>query len=168
MSDDLKDMMALRLARLSVVMGLDDEDELLLWRYIAGLVPGEKLDPEIMHVLSNLAEESPHLVTSYRWKASMPSRFYNDKQRKLSRVGFSLKSSDQVRLSTPMVVNDIEHFKDAIADKCRRNCFVEWFDRITACLREDGVNWEPPADRDVELELTVSSLELREHLRQFM
>jgi len=160
--------MALRLARLSTVMGLDDEDELLLWRYFAELQPGDKLEPEIRHVLTNLAEESPHLVISYKWKASMPSRFYNDKQRKLSRVGFSLKSSDQVKLNAPLVVNDIEHFKTTITERCRRQCFVEWFDRVTACLREDGVNWEPPGDRDVELELAVVALDLREHLRQFM
>lgn len=168
MKDDLKGMMALRLARLSLVMGLDDEDELLLWRYVAELQPGDKLAPEISHVLTNLAEESPHLVISYKWKASMPARFYNEKQRKLSRVGFSLKSSDQVKLPMPMVVNDIQHFKASISEKCRRSCFVEWFDRVTACLRDDGVNWEPPGDRDVELDLTVVSLELREHLRQFM
>ena len=160
--------MALRLARLSGVMGLDDEDELLLWRYLSELQAGDKLDPEIRHVLTNLAEESPHMVISYKWKASMPARFYNEKQRKLSRVGFSLRSSDQVKLPTPMVVNDIEHFKAAIEEKCRRGCFVDWFDRITACLRPDGVNWEPPCDRDVELDLTIVSIELREHLRQFM
>lgn len=167
MSDDLKAKMALRLARISLAMGLDDEDELLLWQYLGELKPGRKLEPEIRHVLNNLAEESPDLVISYKWKASMPSRFFNDKQKKLAKVGFGLRQSDEVKLGSPLVVNDISHFRSSIEDRCRRNCFVLWFDRITACLRPDGVNWEPPGDRDVELELTIDSIPLRDLLRQF-
>lgn len=160
--------MAVRLARLSEVMGLDDEDELMLWRYLAEMPQGMKVPSEIAIVLTNLAEESPHMVKAYQWTASMPTRFYTPKQKSLSRFGFHLRSSDQVTLSTPLVVNDLQHYRSVIDTKCRRACFQGWFNRITACLREDGVNWEPPTDRDVELELKVISLDLREHLRQFV
>lgn len=160
--------MAVRLAQLSTVMGLDDEDEMMLWRYLAELESGRSLDADIRNVLSNLAEESPSMVVSYQWKAAMPPRFYTDKQRTRSRLGLHLKSSDIVTLPTPVVINDLGKYRADLEHKLKRSCFQGWFDRVTACLRGDGVNWEPPTDQDVELDLTITSRDLREHLRQFM
>lgn len=168
MSDVLKKDMAVRLARLSSAMGLDDEDENLLWRYLGELKAGQKLEPEILHVLVNLAETQPVVVTSYKWEARMPMRFYNDKQRKLAKFGFHLRSKEEKKMATPVFVSDMANFRTNLEAFYRHQCFVEWFERITSCLRDDGVNWEPPTDNDVELELTIESVSLHDVLRQFM
>jgi hypothetical protein len=162
LKSSLETDLAVRIAKTSKALGLDDEEEMLLWRYLAKLGAGDNLDNDIGHVLANLAEETPFAIHGYSWSAKMPERFYKPWR------WFKLNSKGVVHLQPPEVVNDIAKFRQDLESRLQRECFVSWFDEVTACLREDGVNWEPPHERDVVIDLSIHSTSLRDSLRQFM
>lgn len=167
MSDDLTRDLAVRLATSAKFMGLDDSDEKLLWRYVAGLKDGVKPNQAIVDVLASQGEMSPVLVTSYTWVASIPERFYKKRQQKLARLGFPLREKRTVKLAGPQYVDDAAAYASDLEASIKRQCFLKWFPRLTSCLRPDGVNWEPPGDLDVELQIEVNSVPLQDKLRQF-
>lgn len=160
--------LAERIASISNAMGLDDKDEALLWRYLHELPPGVKPSANVLHVLSNLAETQPVIATAYKWRAEMPSRFYTDKQKMLSRFGFDLRANGEHKILGGVLVEDIDRFIAGLVDLHQAQCFKSWFNRVTACLREDGVNWEPPLSTDIIVEITVVSTSIEKKLRQFM
>lgn len=168
MSTDLRRDMALRLASISNAMGLDDQDEELLWRYVAELKPGQKLDSVIAGTLSNQAEMQPLLVTSCKWKASIPERFYKARQKKLAKLGFHLRSEGEIHLQQPAFVRDLDVHRADLEAAVRRACFEKWFYKIDACLRADGVNWEPVGEQDVVVEMKIITSSLTAKLSQLM
>jgi hypothetical protein len=167
-SDDLTRDLAVRLAITSKFMGLDDQDEKLLWRYVAGLKDGDKPDQAIVDVLVSQAEMSPIMVTGYTWVASMPERFYKKRQQRLARWGFPLRQKKTVRLDQPQYVTDAGAYTDSLDTSIKRQCFEQWFPHLTSCLRPDGLNWEPPGDLDVVLQLKINSVSLYDRLQQFV
>lgn len=168
MSTDLRRDMAVRLASISSAMGLDDQDEELLWRYVAELEPRQKLDPVIAGLLTNQAEMQPLLVTSCIWKASIPERFYKARQKKLAKLGFHLRGEGEVRLEQPAFVTDLDVYRADLEAAMRRTFFQKWFYKIDACLREDGINWEPVGEEDVVVEMKIITSSLKTKLAQLM
>jgi hypothetical protein len=167
-STDLRRDLALRLASISKAMGLDDQDEELLWRYVAELEPGQKLDSVIAGLLSNQAEMQPLVVTSCTWKASIPERFYKARQKKMAKLGFRLRDEGEVHLQQPAFVTDLDVYRADLEAALRRTFFEKWFYKIDACLRDDGVNWEPVGEQDVVIETKIVTSSLTAKLAQLM
>lgn len=169
MKDNLSEAMAVRLAELSMGMGLDDTDEDLLWRYIAGLGEGVRLPRPIAEVLDQKAEFDPVIIEGYNWTAKMPERFYSESRKVKSRWGFGLKAKGRMEAGGRGLYTRSEgEYTAGLRQRLSRGCFENWRDEITACLRPDGRNWEPPTDQDVELKIQVRVSSLLKKLRQLM
>lgn len=155
MTGNVCDDLAIRLAAVSKNLGLDEADEDLLWRYLMGLPEDSRLPDEVARALTEQSELSPVGVLSYTWTATFPERFYKPGRRRLARFGFGLKASGRVKLREPLYVQSLPAHEAMLWADIRRSCFDGWRNEITACLREDGRNWEPPTDQDVELKTSV-------------
>jgi hypothetical protein len=155
--------LALRLAVTCKAMGLDDEDEMLLWRYVASLPEGESVPIEVQDILLDQAVYSPTLIKHYVWDATYPERFYKPKRRLLTKLGWKLERSGHAN-DLNQVVFDGLAAELSIRAHVRDLCFGAWRDELTACLRADGVNWEPPGDTDVEIRLSIFSVDLKARL----
>lgn len=170
MNGNLPEAMAVRLAEICLVMGLDDTDEDLLWRYVAGLQNGHRHLPRpIAEVLEQKSEFDPVLIMGYGWVATYPDRFYTPGRSKKARWGFGLKARGQMNThDTGTYARSESEFREELLQRVRRQCFELWMDEVTAVLRPDGRNWEPPTDLDVQVELRLEAFSLSEKLRQLM
>jgi len=164
MTGNVCDDLATRLAAVSKDLGLDDADEDLLWRYLMDLPEGGQLSVEVARALTEQSELNPAAVLSYTWTATYPKRFYKPSRRRLAKLGFDLKASGRVKLREPLYVQSLEAHEQRLRSEIGRSCFYGWKDQITACIREDGRNWEPPTDLDVEVSLKLVTLNLTEKL----
>lgn len=169
MKEKLSEAMAVRLAELSLSMGLDDTDEDLLWKYVATLGKDARLASPIAQVLDQKAEFDPVLVEGYSWRATMPIRFYTPERAAKARWGFGLRAKGSMKSEgAGLYTRSADDYTTDLTERLSRACFENWRDEITACLRPDGRNWEPPTDLDVQLELIVRTSSLSEKLRQLM
>ncbi|WP_408601340.1 hypothetical protein [Pseudomonas sp. PLMAX] len=169
MKENLSEALAVRLAEICLGMGLDDTDEDLLWKYVASLGKGARLARPIAAVLDQKAEFDPVIVEGYNWRATMPERFYTPERMVKSRWGFGLRARGTMESgSTGLYTRSAEAYTTDLTQRLGRACFENWRDEITACLRPDGRNWEPPTDQDIQLQLHVKVASLSEKLRQLM
>lgn len=169
MKENLPESLAIRLAKICLSMGLDDTDEDLLWKYVASLEKGAALAGPIAEVLDQKAEFDPVVVEGYTWSSTMPERFYSPHRRVKSRWGFGLRAKGSMQSgSNGIYIRSADDYTADLTQRLSRACFESWRDEITACLRPDGRNWEPPTDQDVQLKLNVRVSSLSEKLRQLM
>jgi hypothetical protein len=165
MKSNLLDDLAIRLAATCKNLGLDDADEDLLWRYLMQLPSGQQLPGEIVLALKEQSEASPVAVLSYSWTATFPERFYKTTRSRLAKLGMGLKAGGVTEFNNrPLYVRSFVEYELSLRDEIAKTCFQHWYTQITNCLREDGRNWEPPTDSDVQIVLTVKKVDLTEKL----
>ncbi|MBB4861425.1 hypothetical protein HNP46_000236 [Pseudomonas nitritireducens] len=167
MTLDVQNDLANRLAVLSQQMGLDDVDETLLWRHVADQPKTAQVDAIISKLLSEYGEQQPVTIIGYRYEAEMPERFYTKAALRRSLVGVRLKRSDcRGSKLQPLQAysRDLDEYRAELDASIRHELFELWKDDVTACLREDGVNWEPPMYTDIQLKLVVEHESLRTRL----
>jgi hypothetical protein len=161
MKSNLLDDLAIRLAATCQTMGLDDADEDLLWRYLMELPSGAHLPSEVAEALNGQSEGTPVAVLSYSWKASFPERFYKPRRKGLAKLGMGLKAGGVCEFNNrPLYVRSLAEYEESLRAEIASTCFQKWFEDITTCIREDGRNWEPPAESDVQIVLKVKKLDL--------
>lgn len=157
MSTDLLREFALRLQSISHAMGLDDQDEVLLWRYLA-TVPAHLRAAECSPIIDLLQKRgvlTGHVVRSYHYEAVMDSRFIKPGRGFLARFKpKELREAAQVDLNH-LVLVDLEGFTQDLEEQVRSNCFEKWWPDITSILRDDQVNWNPPTASDISLTLVI-------------
>lgn len=161
--------MAVRISQ-HAMMGLDDVDEELLWRYVlmelntaGGSPENMKLPYEVVSVLMSQGEYDPFYVQKISWWATIDNRFYTESRKKKARWGFPLEEKSSIEEG--FLSMSIEQTKAEIEGRVRTRLFSSWYDNLTACIREDGVNWEPPCENDIELILDIDGFSLVEALK---
>lgn len=159
MSTDLLREFALRLQSISHAMGLDDQDEVLLWRYLA-TVPAQQRDTECSSIIELLRKRgvlTGHVVRGYHYEAVMDSRFIKPGRGFMARFkSKELREAAQVDLNN-LVLVDLEEFAANLEKLIRTDCFNKWWPDITSILRDDQVNWNPPTASDISLKLVIDS-----------
>jgi hypothetical protein len=140
-------------------MGLDDQDEVLLWRYLA-TVPAQQRAAECSPIIELLRKRgvlTGHVVHGYHYEAVMDSRFVKPGQGFLARFKpKELKDTAKVDLNNLVLVN-LEEFAVSLEEQVRSACFEKWWPDITSILRDDQVNWNPATASDISLKLVIDS-----------
>ncbi|MHD0644531.1 hypothetical protein ACYPKM_02690 [Pseudomonas aeruginosa] len=187
MISEVQNDLAKRVARIGQFMGLDVEDEELLWRHLNDVPPtpdlplklgklverlrgapqaNTKIADEIREVLEGGAVLDPVEVICYSYTAVMPERFYNDQAKRRAMVGVRLKHADSLGSvgwrPFRVYVRDLEVFRKELLLEIRTECFKRWYDSVTACQRPNGVDWEPPTRDDIEVDLQITAVRYRE------
>ncbi len=156
-----------RIAKISLVMGLDDVDEMLLWRFVSEIRP-EKIPASVKEVLSTMSEHDPYLVNDYSWVAQFPQVFYNSSRRIKSKLGFPLTlKGGEADLNLPgserVVIDKNAHLIE-VEERIKRSCFLKWINEVQSNLDEDGITWHAPGQEHVQVALFIDAERLRDRL----
>lgn len=169
MNTSLEYDLAIRLAATCKNLGLDDDDEDLLWRFLINLPSSSTVPVEIADALHSQSTFTPVAITSYSWTATFPERFLKPKPRRwlswLPKAATPLEASGSCEFNNvPAYVRSFDGYEAGLIDEIKTRCFNLWYDDITNCIREDGRNWEPPTASDVQIVLKVEKIDLMEKL----
>jgi len=160
-TEDLLHQFAARIVSLSQAMGLDDEDERLLWEYLATLPDGTRFSKgaDAIKLLKKYAETSPVLVRGWKVSACIDPIFIKPRKGLLARlINKPLHFTDES--SVVMVCHDQDELLAKITRYTQMECFKLWFDRLQSVLRDDGVNWNPPVSTDIMVTIELNSDQL--------
>lgn len=155
-TEPLLHQFAARIVSLSSAMGLDDEDERLLWEYLAVLPKSDRLakGADAAKLLAQYGELKPFIVTGWTLTASIDPIFVKPSTGALRRLlDKPLRYTDKSDQRT--VCHDRDELIAAITQDVQTSCFRLWFDRLQSVLREDGVNWNPPVSTDIKVEIIL-------------
>lgn len=155
-TENLLHDLAQRIVSISTAMGLDDDDERLLWRYLVALRPEQRstLGAAVIALLNDQGELKPLICRRWKAKASIDPIFVKPSEG----IKALLPKKDLVyweESPQPAICYDQEELRVAITQKVQMASFQKWYDRLQPVLREDGVNWNPPAPSDIVVELEV-------------
>lgn len=164
----LLEKMAKRLGEISLVMGMDDEDELLLWQYVALTPEGEILECVKKSLQSAIFD--PYVLSRCEWSASFPKRFYNPSRRLKSRFGrkylLTQKGDATVvgSLASTDIILDLKLFEDQVREAAQHQCFMQWINEVQSVLDPNGVKWHAPGQEHVSVHINIDALRLADKL----
>jgi hypothetical protein len=144
---------AMRILSLSSAMGLDDQDEQLLWEYLA-TVGQERIESDcapIARFLRKEGEGEALLLKSFHYTATMDKRFDNRPSwRKLLRP---LEKKESLVINKVVFLDEPEGkaYVDKIIENIKVECFNQWYPHLCSIQRENGVDWNPPETSDIEI-----------------
>ncbi len=159
--ENLCEKFVLRLASLSSAMGLDDEDEALLWEYVAlAHMDGEDIAEQVASVLLEQAVLNPILVTRCSYRATIDNKFL--KPTTFLGLSFTKKKHvDEVFPTLPGIFESRTAFEKEYRMRAQEHCIALWWNDLTAILRPNGVDWEPPCMSDVIVDMDIQFITLK-------
>lgn len=152
---------AARIISLSQAMGLDDEDERLLWEYLAATPANQHtaVTSDAIKLLEQYAETSPVLVKGWSLSASIDPMYVKPAKGIIAKLTEKpLVFEDSSTLT--FVCYDTAALLKKITNHTQVDCFNLWRDRLQTVLREDGVNWNPPVSTDISVEINLRTEQL--------
>jgi len=152
---------AARIVSLSQAMGLDDEDERLLWEYIAAVPERDhtSVTHDAIKLLEVHAETTPVLVQGWSLTATIDDMYVTPPKGFIGKITSKpLIFEESSTLS--FVCYDTESLLKDITGHTQVDCFNLWRDRLRTVLREDGVNWNPPVSTDITVKIELKTTPL--------
>ncbi|AXH59511.1 hypothetical protein PLA107_030250 (plasmid) [Pseudomonas amygdali pv. lachrymans str. M301315] len=142
-------------------MGLDDEDERLLWEYVAAVPKRDhtSVTHDAIKLLELHAETNPVLVQGWSLTATIDDIYVKPAKGVFAKMTSKpLVFEESSTLS--FVCYDTERLLKDITEHTQVDCFNLWRDRLRTVLREDGVNWNPPVSTDITVKIELKSTPL--------
>lgn len=165
-------LMALRIAQHALAMGLDDEDESLLWMYVYHMWTRHENDlvnhihDEVRRVLLDQASNGGWSRLPSRVKAEMPDRFV--RQGMLSKIGWSrrLVYDKQMMQGDPnfYVCESIEKLEEDLKVALQDGLFKMWYDLLVAWEDPETGKLVEPSSSDIIVTFDMRHIDLREIL----
>lgn len=155
--------MAKYIAENAMLLGLDDNEEVLLWEFFA--IHGAETDVEIQDCLYKLSEMNPEIVSEFTAIATVDDRWI-----KASGL-FKKKPKLQVSINLKNDLDSlISYDKDSLIKKqtnqVKTKAFMLWYELLTYS-DIDGRVVEVSQD-DVNVEIVYRSESLRTKLKEFI
>jgi len=152
---------AARIVSLSQAMGLDDEDERLLWEYIAAVPESDhtSVTLDAIKLLELQAETTPVLVRGWSLTATIDDMYVKPPKGFIGKITSKPPVFEESSTLT-FVCYDTERLLKDITEHTQVDCFNLWRDRLRTVLREDGVNWNPPVSTDITVRIELNTTPL--------
>lgn len=155
-----------RIAELSLSMGLDECDERLLWDYAASCITkGTAMPTLVLKVLGEQAQLDPYFIERVCVYAVMDNKFVIKPKKRFFRN--KARAKDLVKESAIEVSDlayDLDRYRQRSSARAREAIFSEWYGQIEPVIRDDGVNWEPPCASDICMDVSFEYFRLRDKL----
>lgn len=166
--------MAVRLAQHSLAMGLDDDDENCLWKYVYFAIGYSKdgflemVPDQVRRVLLEQAQFSPRVRMASKWHARMPEKFI--KQSFLRKIGVRRtlvydKWSPSFNSDSVAGISLERAHRDRLEQDFRLFLFDRWYDQLTFWRDSLSGRVVEPSSSDIIVDIDIRELDLVEALK---
>lgn len=156
----LADQFAERIAHCAQFVGLDDPEEMLLWRYFA--LKKEHASPQVIACLKNQAELNAFEIKSIEASATLDAKWVKPsglfKVQKPLEVLLQIMDKDEDSIS----FSDQPAILDEAKLKAQRAAFELWYSKIQAQVIEGKI--KEVASDDIEVKLNPLIIDLKKLL----
>lgn len=150
---DLLHRCAMRIHSLSEAMGLDEQDEQLLWNFLA-VVGIERIESDCAPIALSLLKYGSGegiLLKQLTYTMTMDVRFDGRPGLKKRLKPLEMKGTLDLHQVVIVGSEDGQVFLNDVVEGLKTKAFTQWYPHLRSIQRENGVDWNPPTTDDISV-----------------